>query len=622
MVDVEFIFCNLAVSHDFSESTMVSDMISIVKQYWPYVPEDLLLFGYTVDGRSHVISHDLELIFFIRYCISKGIDVVKFNIQLKICVDFVPSSSVGPSSSTSSCVSNNELAVVEYLTDDSSLIKRVPKKSDAWANILTGVGKVFESKIVCRDSVKKYEYHSGYKLDVRKSDKKRYTVQCKNKESQSCGWRFHASLVANTKGVFQCKKFHGEHSSSITGFNKYCRQMLFIDCTFITGKFKGGLMVACGKTGNQEIYQVAFGIVPCENCDNWELFLTNLKGIISQDRPLTIISDREAGLLKHVPLVFPKSYHSICLYHMKGNIPVPKGKSRQTVVKLFEECYTGLTKEKFYVASKSMSNLKMDSVIDWMVKIPFKNWVAHAFLGERFGANTSNIAESFNSVIKNDKRLPALELLDSIRAYVMEQNYKRRVESGKCAGKLIPRMHARLNKRMIDFRFYKFRRSSDKVFDIISPTGKHLVDLDAKTWTCNWWQKHSFPCTHSMKAMLQTGPDGPYKYIIPYYTTEYYRGLYARPIYLIPDSERPSKINEEGYVLPPNGGRASDGMPTTSRYRGSREKVRKKRKCGQCGRFAFHNRCRCRKALLAPRAPVFCKESNYRMINFLMRMLF
>ncbi|XP_026383487.1 uncharacterized protein LOC113278986 [Papaver somniferum] len=234
----------------------------------------------------------------------------------------------------------------------------------------------------------------------------------------------------------QFQRFFVAFEASITGFNNYCHPMLFIDCTFLTGKFKGGLMVACGKTGNQEIYLVAFGIVPCENCESWKWFLTKLKGIISEDRPMTIISNRGTGLLKHVPVIFPNAHHSYCLYHMKGKIPVPKGKSRQTAVKLFEECYTALTKDKFYAAVKSMSNLKLDSVIDWMVNISFQNWAAHAFLGERFGENTSNIAESFNSVIKHDKRLPALELIDCIRAKVMEQNYKKLVEFSKWTAKL------------------------------------------------------------------------------------------------------------------------------------------------------------------------------------------
>ncbi|XP_026416475.1 uncharacterized protein LOC113311901 [Papaver somniferum] len=253
----------------------------------------------------------------------------------------------------------------------------------------------------------------------------------------------------------------------------------------------------------QKIYPVAFGIVPCENCESWQWFLTNLKGIIREDRPLTIISDRGIGFLKHVPEVFLNVFHSFCLYHMKGNIHVPKGRSRQTTVKLFKECYTALTKEKIYVAAKSMSNLKLDSVVAWMIKIPFENWAAHAFLGERWGENTSNIAESFSNVIKHDKPLPALELVDVIRATVMEQNYKRLLESNKWTTRLIPRMQARFNKRINDCRSYKFRRSSDKVFEIISPIGKHTVDLDSRTCRCKWWQKHSFSCTHAMKAMLQ-----------------------------------------------------------------------------------------------------------------------
>ncbi|RZC86247.1 hypothetical protein C5167_007434 [Papaver somniferum] len=308
-------------------------MISVVKQKWHYVPEDLILFSYTVEGISNVINHDLDLRFFIHYCTSQGIDLVKFEIQLRTCVDSISSSSsyapAPSSSSSSSCISSDEVVELEDVTDDACLIKKVSKKSDAWVNILTGVRKLFEGGIKeVKDCVKKYEINSGRKYKLKKSYLVRYTVECKFKKEENCRWRFHASLLANTK----------------------------------------------------EIYPVAFGIVDSENCDSWGWFLTNLKGIIHEDRPLTIISDRGIGLLKHVPVVFPKAFNSYCLYHMKGNIPVPKGKSRQTTVKLFEECYTALTKEKFYAAAKSMSILKLDLVVTWMMKIPFENWDDHAFL--------------------------------------------------------------------------------------------------------------------------------------------------------------------------------------------------------------------------------------------------
>ncbi|RZC55325.1 hypothetical protein C5167_014178 [Papaver somniferum] len=288
-------------------------------------------------------------------------------------------------------------------------------------------------------------------------------------------------------GTRRFKRFFVAFEASITGFNNYCRPMLFIDCNFLTGKFKGGLMVACGKTGNQEIYPVAFGIVECENCESWQWFLTNLKGIIREDCPLTIISDRGISLLKHVHEVFPNAFHSFCLYHMKGNIHVPKGRSRQTAIKLFEECYIALTKEIFYAAAKR----------------------------ERWGENTSNIAESFNNVIKHDTPLPALDLVDVIRAKVMEQNYKRLVESNKWTTRLTPRMQSRFNKRIN--RSYKFRRSSEKL----------------SLHSCN-------------ESNVADWNDEPYNYISPYHTSDYYRRLYSRPIYPITDSEKPPGINEKG----------------------------------------------------------------------------
>ncbi|XP_026433789.1 uncharacterized protein LOC113331278 [Papaver somniferum] len=456
MVVIEFKFCNQTISHPVSGSITVKEMISVAKHKCPYVHEELILFGYTVEGISNVINHDLDLRFFIHYCISQGIDLVKFEIQLSTCVDSIYSSSssaLAPaSSSSSSCILSDELAVLEDVTDDVCLIKKVLKKSDAWVNILTGVGKLFEGGIKeVKDCVTKYETNSGRKYKLKKSDLVRYTVDCNLTNSDPSKVRMIKSFMkdiladdlrASKKkktasdvidllrmeyGVDlnvtrQLKRFFVAFEASITGFNNYCRPMLFIDCTFLTGEFKGGLMVACGKTSNQEIYPVAFGIVESENYDSWQWFLTNLMGIIREDRPLTIISDHGIGLLKHVPEVIPNAFHSFCLYHMKGNILVPKGRSRQTAVKLFEECYTALTKQKFYAAAKSMSNLKLDPVVAWMMKIPFENWAAHAFLGERWGENTSNIAESFNNVIKHDKPLPALVLVDVIRAKVMEHN--------------------------------------------------------------------------------------------------------------------------------------------------------------------------------------------------------
>ncbi|XP_026396286.1 uncharacterized protein LOC113290917 [Papaver somniferum] len=285
---------------------------------------------------------------------------------------------------------------------------------------------------------------------------------------------------------------------------------------------------------------------------------------------------------------------------MKGNIPVSKDKSRQTAVKLFEQCYSDVTKEQFLNAVSSMVNLKLFFVIDWMKKIPLKNWTAHEFLGERYGELTSNEVESFNSLIRHEKRLKAIELIECIHARTMETMWKRKLTTSKWTTRLTPKMQARLEKRITDCRRYKVRRASE----VITNTGKHTVDLDSQTCTCQWWQKHSFPCSHSVKSMVHIGEDEVYKHITPYYIVEYYRGLYSKPIYPIHDGDNPNEISRTKYVMSPPVG-PQVGRPNFVRKHSYREKFRKKRKCGRCGMLVYHNRRTCRSAPLAPRPPIF-----------------
>ncbi|XP_026384506.1 uncharacterized protein LOC113280075 [Papaver somniferum] len=256
-----------------------------------------------------------------------------------------------------------------------------------------------------------------------------------------------------------------------------------------------------------------------------------------------------------------------------------------------------------------MVNLKLFSVIELMNKIPLKNWASHEFLGERYGELTSNVVESFNSLIRHEKRLQAIELIECIRARTMETMWKRKLVASKWTTRLTPKMQVRLDKRITDCRRYKMRRASEKVFEIITNTGKHTIDLDSKTCTCQWWKKQSFPCSHSVKPMVHIGEEEVYKHITPYYTAEYYRGLYSKPIYPIPNGDKPDEISRNKYVMPPPVG-PKVGRPNFVRKRSYHEKFRKKRKCVRCGMLVYHNRRTCRSAPLAPLPPIFKNQSR------------
>jgi hypothetical protein len=74
--------------------------------------------------------------------------------------------------------------------------------------------------------------------------------------------------------------------------------MLSIDGTFLTGKYKGTLLVAIAAVANNHFLPIAYVLVEGENRDSWLWFLSYLKsGVVKQRPDVCIISDRNSGLL-------------------------------------------------------------------------------------------------------------------------------------------------------------------------------------------------------------------------------------------------------------------------------------------------------------------------------------
>ncbi|XP_026379972.1 uncharacterized protein LOC113274796 [Papaver somniferum] len=182
--------------------------------------------------------------------------------------------------------------------------------------------------------------------------------------------------------------------SCIEGY-RLCRPMIFVDATFLTGRFRGTLMAATCLNGNQGFYALAFALVPGEDVDNWDWFMRNLSNIVD-DRPITFMFDRHEGLLRAIPKHFPTSHHGYCYYHLQGNLPIRKSDEK------YKEVMACFKKETYALTPARYEEALI------------------------FGQITSSVAEPFNNWIRKDKRLPACALVDMIRLRVMESMNERR----------------------------------------------------------------------------------------------------------------------------------------------------------------------------------------------------
>jgi hypothetical protein len=80
------------------------------------------------------------------------------------------------------------------------------------------------------------------------------------------------------------------------GFLEGCKPMIRIDGCFLKGPFKGQLLTAIGRDGNDNMYPIAYAVVEAETKDSWIWFLetlvSNLGNHERHGKP-TFISNRQ-----------------------------------------------------------------------------------------------------------------------------------------------------------------------------------------------------------------------------------------------------------------------------------------------------------------------------------------
>ncbi|CAL8117861.1 unnamed protein product [Prunus armeniaca] len=359
--------------------------------------------------------------------------------------------------------------------------------------------------------------------------------------------------------IFICFK------ASIDGF-RWCRPMLFIDGTFVTNKYKGTLLGATAKNGNEEVFPFAFAIVSGETVDNWRWFLQRISEVlVDEGRQLTFISDRHGAIIDAVRTVFPASPHGFCLYHLKENLkkkyPHVVGSSfKDHILWLFCKLLYAPTVEEYQDTLKKLRDDGGSKIIDkFLADLPVQNFAIAFFPGKRYGEVSNALSESFNSWVKDVRRLPIYEMIDTVRIKMMEMISRRKLAYEKWSSVLF---HADLSV---------------------------MVNLDKRFCSCYQWQLLGFLCQHAIQVIQHSGLCL-YNFVDEYYKADFYRATYATPIFPIPDIEKPHP--GDVFLLPPHT-RKHPGRPPTKRFKSSSE-TKRQVKCKRCGSCDLHNRRTCK----------------------------
>ncbi|XP_062028709.1 uncharacterized protein LOC133744654 [Rosa rugosa] len=202
------------------------------------------------------------------------------------------------------------------------------------------------------------------------------------------------------------------YGGCIEGF-QFCLPVLYVDGTFGKSIYKGQILSATGRNGNQGFYPLAICFCDSKTKTNWTFFFKHLKSLLEpQGRVITFISDRGTGLLSAFDKVFPGHPHLFCYKHLVANLAAKyKGKSNSVMIdevkqKFFKVAYSSTEKEYRFNLRLLRQEGGAEIIDPFLAEIPVEHWCRAFYTGDRYGIMANGIAESFNSWISLEHLMP------------------------------------------------------------------------------------------------------------------------------------------------------------------------------------------------------------------------
>src|SRR5438034_3941787 len=95
--------------------------------------------------------------------------------------------------------------------------------------------------------------------------------------------------------------------------------ILLLDCTYKTNRFRMPLLNLCAVTGNRKTVQVALCFLSGEKKEDYDWAMAQFR-ILMRDHdipePVSIVTDRELALMNTLDEIFKKSNHILCTWHV------------------------------------------------------------------------------------------------------------------------------------------------------------------------------------------------------------------------------------------------------------------------------------------------------------------
>ncbi|XP_044464397.1 uncharacterized protein LOC123194952 [Mangifera indica] len=283
-----------------------------------------------------------------------------------------------------------------------------------------------------------------------------------------------------------------------------------------------------------------------------------LRDCIGEVPQLAIISDRHVSIFSALAEVFPGVHHA--------------------------KAYTEF---EFQQVMKSLSRLHPEATA-YLYEVGFDRWARAYFSGHRYNVMTTNIAESFNALVKHARGLPITMLIEFIR--------------DACTSPVTPWVEDKIAKRVRKSSNLEVRPITTERYQVLG-SGQcqydALVDLMEHTCTCRKFQLSKIPCMHVIAVAIYMKLTTCLQKVHSYYSTAFYRTVYADAVNLLGDQSEWVHPEEATVIHPPYVHRRRAGRPANKNKRPSQGEVVEQLICSRCHQPG-HTRQNCRSPIPVP----------------------
>uniref|UniRef100_A0A5B6YKI6 Putative MuDR family transposase isoform 1 n=1 Tax=Davidia involucrata TaxID=16924 RepID=A0A5B6YKI6_DAVIN len=315
--------------------------------------------------------------------------------------------------------------------------------------------------------------------------------------------------------------------------------------------------------------------------------LRKLLGVNTDNMPrLTILSERQQGIVEAVETHFPSAFHGFCLRYVSENFRDTFKNSK--LVNIFWNAVYSLTTVEFESKITEMVEISQD-VIPWFQQFPPQLWAVTYFEGVRYGHFTLGVTELLYNWALECHELPVIQMMEHIRHQLTSWFNDRRNMGMRWTSIIVPSAEKGILEAIADARCYQVLRANEVEFEIVSTERTNIVDIRSRVCSCRRWQLYGLPCAHAAAALISCGQNA-HLFGEHCFTVDSYRETYSQMIYPIPDKSLWTELGEgaEGggakvdITIRPPKTRRPPGRPKKKVLRV--ESLKRPKRVVQCGR--------------------------------------